>query len=160
MKKLLRGIKSSVDRKVDNWLHKEERQAHEQQLEETMAKVEEVMKPVKEFIDATLMEDLDTKPTGRDIDRYFHIYNGAMEGKKKLMEHIGVWTQDADDPILTAEEYEEKAQADGWKFLRESVGLPLCDLNKKRPDAWRTPPAKPHSVPQAEAWDAEEKTAE
>lgn len=156
MKKWLRGIKSKVDNGVNNWLHGEEIQAHQEQMEQARADAEELMKPVKDFIDAVLAENLDTKPTGRDIDRYYVIYKGSMEGKKKLMEHMGIWTQDADDPILDSDVYEEKAQAEGWQFLRESVGLPLCDLNKPRPNAWRTPAPQPHSVPKSEGWDSEQ----
>ena len=72
---------------------------------------------------------------------------------------MGVWSQDVDEPALTQEVYEEKANADGWKFLRESVGLPLCDMNKPRPNAWKTPPPKPHSVPKSEGWDADQKNS-
>ena len=157
VKKWLRGIKSKVDGSVDGWLHGEERREQRQVMDEAQASMEEAIKPVQEFIEATMKEDLDVTPTTRDISRYFYIYQGAMEGKKKLMEHMGIWTQDADDPIIGEEEYTQKATAEGWKFLRGSVGLPLCDLNKPRPDAWRTPAPQPHSVPKSEGWDAEQK---
>ena len=121
--------------------------------------MQEAIKPLVEFIEAVKAEDLDSIPTSRDVDRYFHIYEGAMEGKKILMKQMGVWTRDVDDPIMDVNEYETKATAEGWKFLRESVGLPLCDLNKPRPNAWHTPAPQPHSVPKSEGWDAEQKNS-
>lgn len=157
MKKWLRGIKSKVDGVADNWLNGEENREREQVLQQAYTDMEEALKSVQEFIEATMKEDLNVAPTTRDIARYFYIYEGAMEGKKKLMGHRGIWTQDADDPIIAEGEYTEKATAEGWKFLRDSVGLPLCDLNKSRPDAWRTPAPQPHSVPKSEGWDAEQK---
>jgi hypothetical protein len=156
MKKWLRGIKSKVDTVADSWLNGEENRAHEEMMERANAEMQEALKPIHDFIRDVLAEDLDVTPTTRDISRYFHIYKGAREGRKKVLENMGVWTQDSEDSTLGVEEYEEKAGVDGWKFLRESVGLPLCDLNKPRPSAWKTPAPQPHSVPKPEGWDVKE----
>jgi hypothetical protein len=155
MKRLLRGINN----KVDKWLHKEEYAQAEQMREaqggptpEQMAEMEEALRPVMQFLEEAVKEDMDVAPTERDVARYFYIYENGMKGKKEVMAKMGLWTSDSDEPIMTEEQYTEKAQAGGWKFLRESLGLPLCDLDKPRPNAWRTPPIQPHTLPNSEGW--------
>lgn len=112
-------------------------------LAELKKVVEENSAKAKEQFDLCSAEDHSQPPSQVDIDRYFGYHDNFTSNMRLAQEKIGMWTV-SDTETFTKEEYQVKAQSDGWEFLRRSCGLPQ---GKMGGTPWKTT---------GEGWKAEE----
>jgi hypothetical protein len=162
MKKWMRGIKSKLVETTERWLYREEYAEAERKQAEFTAELREKIGPLIEFLKEVVDEDLEVKPTEDDIERYYWLYSRAMVSQRDSLKAKNVWCPDVD--ILSESEYKAQAKEGSWTFLRTSVHLPVCPIDKPRPGHWHTtgispyvvPPTKPYMVPteKKDGWDS------
>lgn len=142
IKNPLKGLSDKVER----WLFKEEiaaarsqqireqmptgpngEQLSEEELKVMLTEMVEHLKAsadaAKEQFDLCSAEDHSQPPSQSDIDRYYGYHDNFTHNMKVMAEKTGMWTVSNTDSY-SKEEYNQKAQSEGWSFLRNSCGLP------------------------------------
>lgn len=145
-----RRVLRTVNSKIDRWVRQEEYAAAEQQhredrqaaigemkqkIEEIMGHMQEHMEQLNAEVEKIRAEDHSVAPTQDDIDRYFGYHSAFVENMKLIKEHTGVWLTE-EKTLLDVTEYNAGAVEGGWKYLRESCGMPEGDLDNQ-PAPWK-----------------------
>ncbi len=122
----MRKVLRKVNQKIDRWLHKEEYEAMEQEQQKQMELVEKLkedLERVKEQVQIIEQEDHSQPPTDDDVDRYYDYHRTYVENIRTMKEKTGMWVT-KEKPLIPRIEFRQKAEQEGWSFLRGSCGLP------------------------------------
>lgn len=135
----LKDIRQDIGNKVEGWLFKEEIEKAQQSpqnispqqvegliemLKEAKQQSTDQLAYAKQEMELVMAEDHTVDPTQSDIDRYFQYHSNYIRNVEKT----GLWMTN-EKTQLQKEDYDTKGRVEGWKFLRESCGLPQGSLD-------------------------------
>jgi hypothetical protein len=124
--------------KIDNWLHGEEgelvqaaqaRQARNRPTEEQLeVQRQEASELVKAELAKISGEDHSIAPTKEDVDRYYEYHENFVTNVKEIEKRTGQKPPfDVPSSVTKVRDFNKKAIAEGWEYLRRSCGLPMGD---------------------------------